>query len=121
MPDLFIERLEALHERPLTDEEKFEVELWQKGRKLRQIVGLEGWEIAVDTLRSFAVTSMDTLMSIPPGDPRVEAAHAVAYGANETFVKFQQAIANALRASQQPPVVLQEGYKQATAMPIESM
>ncbi len=119
--DFIIERLEEVFNRPLNEEEKFEIVLWQKGKLLSQLTGFPGWQVAIDTLKQYPQQLYEDLMETPPGDKELIAAkHAAAYGSNETYRKFMQDIQAAIDAP--VPEIVKEGFVKAkTDVPLDAM
>lgn len=107
--EMLLQRIESNLNRPLEDFEVSEITLWHRGKSLAQIVGTEGWTIALDTLKSYPDSSVEKLMNI---DPKYKedavAEHAVAFAASRIYKDFTRAISDAVNAaSTTPDVVLQ--------------
>lgn len=117
--DVAFSRVEALLNRPLTEEEQAEIDLWNKGKALAQVVNFPGWEVAMATLESFAQDTSETVLDMTPGDPAVPTAHAAAYAARQIAFKFKQSIQNAIDASHQTPSAMIEAF-QNSEVPVES-
>jgi hypothetical protein len=118
---LMVERVETSLGRTLTDEERFEVELWDRGRTLAQVVHTEAYIILIDTLRSYADRSTHDLLKLSPGSEHVKEAHAAAYALNDLFVKFQEDINSAVTNSMTTPSVLKNAARMSSPVPPESM
>lgn len=118
---LMISRIEGSIGRSLTDEEKYEVELWDRGRTLAQVVNTEAYTILVDTLKSYADRATYDLLKLSPGSEHVKEAHAAAYALNELFVKFQEDINHAVVNSTTTPSVLKNSARLASPVPPESL
>jgi hypothetical protein len=118
--DLMLDRLETMRKQPLTDEEKHEVNLWNKGRALSQIIVTEGWEVVLEMLQSYAGDAIEQLMKIVPGDDKeVVFQHAVAYAAGKIYTNFISDANQAVEASRVTPGCVKEGLKAGPA-PVES-
>ena len=116
------EQLEGIFNRPLTDEEKFEITLWQKGKALQSLLNFEyGWQVAIDTLKQYPQQLYEDLMETAPGDKDLIAAkHAAAYGSNETYRRFVQDIQAAI-STPMPEIVKQGFLKAKTEIPLDAM
>lgn len=119
--EYIIGQLEDIFQRPLTDEEKFEITLWQKGKALQQISNFHGWQVAIDTLKQYPQQLYEDLMNTAPGDKDLIAAkHAAAYGSNETYRLFLQDIQTAIDAP--TPEIVKEGFiKAKTDVPLDTL
>jgi hypothetical protein len=118
---LMISRMEAALRRPLNPEEKYEIEQWDRGRVLSQIVHTESWSILLDTIKSYVDDASEALLRLSPGDPNVKEAHAVAYALTDFYEKFQEDINAAIRSSTQTPGALKEAARYMSEVPPESM
>lgn len=106
---------------PLTDEERQQVLLWEKGRALKSIVGLFGWDVILEMLRSYPESSMEKLKRIDPAQKdEVLAEHAVMYAANRIYVAFVEDAQNAVEAAEHPPDVVKKGIRALHPGPPES-
>jgi hypothetical protein len=106
---------------PISEEEKNEIELYQKGRALGHMVQFEGWEVITQMLRSYAEGATRQLVTkIPPGSPEVVAAHAAAHAANEVVNNFFYDVDRAIEASRTTPAVLKRAHR-AIVGPTESI
>lgn len=120
--DEIISRLENLRGVPVTDEERYEVEQWEKGRVLAPLVMHPGWDTAIGILRGQAERAVVDLLNTTPTDvDAVRAAHAVAYATNSTFQSFLILIDSAIQASKSTPRVIQDGYRSATPVPYDQI
>ena len=119
----YIERIEQLRGKELNPEQRAEIDLWQKGKALAQIVGTEGWEIAQDTLNEFPKDLTEQLLSTSPADrDAVLATHAAAYAATMIIRNYRRAILEALEAAQKMPDTIKTGLKEIkTVVPPESL
>jgi|SRR5581483_7554655 len=116
--DMMVTRLESLLQRELTEEEIAEIDLWQKGRALQQLIGLPGWEVLVATSKEYAQAEIRTLLNTQPGDTeKVMVNHAVAYGCDHMFEQFWRDIMTAVDASRRTPEVVKEAYRRRSEAP----
>jgi hypothetical protein len=116
-----VERIESSLGRTLTEEERFEVELWDRGRTLAQVIHTEAYTILIATLKSYADRATYDLLKLSPGSDHVKEAHAAAYALNDLFVKFQEDINQAVTNSMTTPSVLKNAARLASPVPPESM
>ena len=106
---------------PLTEEERAAVELWEKGRALKNVVGVYGWDVILEMLRSYPETSIERLKRIDPSQrDEVLAEHAVMYAANRIYVAFIEDAQNAIEAADHPPDVVKKGMRAMKPGPLES-
>ena len=106
--------LEQITGKPMDEEERSAVELWEKGKALQQLYGTFLWDIIIDTLRQFGEDAVENLMKIDPKNKEdVLAEHAVAYAANRIYVEFVNAITSEVQAAEHPPKILKTGAMQA--------
>ena len=116
---LMISRIESSFGRELTEEERAEVELWDKGRTLAQVIHTEAYTILIDTLKSYADRATYDLLKLSPGDEHVKEAHAAAYALNDLAVKFPEDI---MRAVNMPtPALLKNAARMTSPVPPESL
>lgn len=108
--------------RPLTPEEEFEVQQWQNGRELQQLVQQPGWEIIVNMLKAYSDGAAERLLGTDPGDvDEVRAAHAAAFAAYRIFNLFKQDVERAIEASKTVPDIVRFGAKKFSEVPPESL
>jgi hypothetical protein len=119
--DIIISRLEAVLNRPLTEEDKEELKLWDRGRVLGQIVHTDAWAILLDTIKVKVDRAVATLLDLPPGHPDVPTAHAAASALTQFSIQIQQDVNDAIAASMEQPQVLREAGKVHTPAPPDSM
>lgn len=120
--DQVCDRLETLHGRVLSEEERGELDLWNKGRALHQLVNFYGFEVLREMITSYGTSAMEQLLRVPPGDERVVAVHAAAYGINDMVTKLFQDIDAAIQASATTPAVLKHGLQKISSeAPLESL
>ena len=62
-----------------------QLDLYEKGRKLRKFVLDPDWEIVIQVLQDYRDKYRDALVALAPGDPQVPLAHAAA-SASKTCV-----------------------------------
>jgi hypothetical protein len=80
-----------------------QLDLYEKGRRLRTLVHSPEWEIVTQTLQDYRDKARDALIALPPGDPSVLQAHAAASATNDVFTMFQQDINSAVDFAVNPP------------------
>ncbi len=80
-----------------------QLDLYDKGRKLRKFVLDPDWEIVVQVLKDYRDKYRDALVALAPGDEQVPLAHAAASASNDLFEYFQQSINAAVDFANQPP------------------
>jgi len=85
-----------------------DLSLYDMGRSLRAVVHTPGWEIVLDTLKSYKDQAVEDLVALAPGDPTVPTVHAAASALSDQFSKFQQDIDRAIEFAANPPEALQE-------------
>lgn len=118
---LMVERVQGSLGRQLSEEEKYEIELWDRGRTLAQVINTDAWTITLDTLKSYADNATLDLLKLSPGNENVKEAHAVAYALNDLFVKFQEDVNRAVNSSMVTPAVLKNAHRIASPVPPESL
>lgn len=112
----FMARVEAMRGAALTDDERLEIDLWIKGRALRQITDTEGWEIAMSTLKTYPENAAYTLMRRDPKHKEdVLADHAVAFAASRIYNDFVNTVKLAIDASQKTPNCVRTALKNSPA------
>jgi hypothetical protein len=116
-----VEGLEAVGQQ-LTEEEIYQVELWEKGKALSQIVGHYGWDVILATLKNYEDDSTERLKRIDPSKTaEVLAEHAVMYAAGRIYANFVEDVQAAVEASQKPPAALKRGMSKLRPGPVESL
>lgn len=118
---MMVDRIQGSLGQELSPEDKHEVEMWERGRTLAQVINTEAYTILVDTLKAYADEATSSLLKIPPGDEHVPEAHAAAYALNDLFVKFQEDVRNAVNSSMTTPAVLKRAARMMSPVPPESM
>lgn len=118
--------LESIFQRPLTDDERDSVAIWDKCRELENFVTNfpREWQIFKETLESYALDYTDaweTMKSISPDKKTLELdiLHGQVYAVTKVIDSFVRDVENAPLASAQVPDVLKEGFAQMQAMPKE--
>lgn len=108
-----IERLSVLNQRELTEEECEQVELWQKGKVLAQLVSFtDGWQIIREMLQSYAQKATAVLLDTPVGNAEgVKAAHATAFCANEIYTNFVRDVERAIQMARETPDIVKTSYQ----------
>jgi hypothetical protein len=91
-----------------TDQVLIEYEQYEKGRKLRSLVGQPGWETVLQVLRDYRDKAKDDLIDLQPGDPTVPTAHAAASAVSQVVNYFEQDINNAIEIASHPSPELVE-------------
>lgn len=118
---LMVDRVQGSLGRQLSEEERYEIDQWDRGRTLAQVINTDAWTILIDTLRSYADHATSDLLRLSPGDEHVKEAHAVAYALTDLFVKFQEDVNRAVNASMVTPTVLKNAHRMASPVPPESL
>jgi hypothetical protein len=116
---LLVSRLEYNLQRPLSSEEQNEVEIWERGRTLGQVVNTEAWEILCATIQAYADDAVEQLLRLRPGDENVTEAHAAAHALTQLCFKFKEDVNNAI--NMQTPEVVRQGARVSSPVPPESM
>ena len=83
-----------------------ELEIYERGRTLRPVVGSEAWQILLETLKSYKDKAEDELFALPPGDPSVPTAHAAASALRQQYYFFQDDIQKAVDFAAKPSAEL---------------
>lgn len=105
----------------LSEEEKNEIAIHQKGRALEHVVNTFGWDVVLEMLQDYVSDASRQLIDMPPGDSRVVQAHAAASAVNDLYYKFIRDVKNAIDISRTTPSALMRVKKAFTETPIESM
>ncbi len=117
-----IETLEALRGSELDAEELGEIDQWNKGRALMQLVVTPGWNVVLEMLSSYAGNSMHKLASIDPKNKEdVVAEHAVFYAASKIYNLFVEDVQSAIERAKITPGVIKDGLRKVSPAPPESM
>jgi hypothetical protein len=85
------------------DQLERQLDLYEKGRRLRTLTNSPDWELVVQTLQDYRDKYRDALIALPPGDPRVPLAHAAASSSNDIFTYFMGDIQAAVDFTNNPP------------------
>lgn len=94
---MMMDRLEEYIGRELTQDERNEIEVWQKGKALAPLTGFYGWEVVMEMLRSYAEDAIQRLIVTDPGDTtNIVGFHAAAYAANKIYHNFATDVKNAI-------------------------
>jgi hypothetical protein len=112
---MMIERIQSALGRVLTDEEKYEVVLWDKGRTLAPHIQTESWQIILDSIKNYVDEAAEALVVLSPGSPTLKEAHAVAYAMKTFYIKFQEDIFRAVNAP--TPTVLKRALRNSEVPP----
>jgi len=117
-----IQTLQALRGQELDPEEQAELDEWNKGRALAQLVCLPGWTVVLEMLASYAANSMQRLVSIDPSkETERNAEHAIAYTASRLYNLFVQDVASAVDKARKTPTTIKNELRKAYPAPPESM
>lgn len=115
-----VEQLERNNGKPLEEEERAEVELWQKGRALSHQVNAPGWDVVLEILQNYVTQNINQILNTDPGNKdEVLATHAVAFAASRIYRLFREDVANAIEASKRTPECLKEGLRKVSPVPPE--
>jgi hypothetical protein len=79
-----------------------DVELYEKGRALRPVVGTEAWNILLDTLKAYKDKTEEELWALPIGDPNIPTAFAAASALRQQFTFFQEDVQRAVNFAANP-------------------
>lgn len=90
----------------LEDYQRSEIELFETGRELRNVVNTPAWEIILNSMRRYADRAVEDLLNLLPGDPAVTTAHAAASALVQQHIYFKQDVERAVEASYKTPEVL---------------
>lgn len=95
----------GLLDEPQVDSEMLrqDLELYERGRRLRVIYNTPVWDILIDTLKAYVDGTLDQLGKLPPGDPTVPTAHAAWSALNQVYTNFQNDVQNAVDLAAHPP------------------
>lgn len=115
--------IETGRNEPLSQNEVDEIELWEKGKALSQIVGTYGWEIALGILKSYVVDQLEQIKNIDPSKrDEIAACQSVLFAANRIYDTFVQDINNAIEFSSTTPDAIKGAAKKIrTNIPLEHM
>jgi len=117
-----LEKIAVLRGRELDDEEVGEVEEWNKGRQLAQLVVMPGWSVVLEMLASYAAHALRKLSITDPANfEEVRAEHAVAFAAMGLYNRFIEDVGSAVEKSRKTPPVVKDGLRRASPAPPESM
>lgn len=109
----FITGVETARGELLDPHEREEIALWMRGKELQSVVNTPAWEIVLATMQSYADASVETLLSLKPGDERVAAAHAAASALVQQNAYFRQDVQNAVQASFKIPEAMKQTLREA--------
>lgn len=79
------------------------LDLYEKGRRLRKFVLDPDWELVVQVLKDYRDKYRDALVALAPGDKQVPLAHAAASASNDIFEYFNKSINDAVDFANKPP------------------
>jgi len=113
--NMMVDRVESALGRKLTEEEKFELILWDRGRTLAPQVQTESWQIILDSIKSYVDDAAEALVFMSPGSTTLKEAHAVAYALKTFYIKFQEDIFRAINAP--TPQVLKHALRNSQVPP----
>lgn len=119
--DSLVEKLETVNNKPLSGDERDEVERWRKGRALAFVVNTEGWDVIREMLQSYATQEIDRLLAVDPGNrDEVMAAHATAFAANRIYTLFLDDVQQCIASTRTPEIVRQTATR-LSPVPPESL
>jgi hypothetical protein len=84
------------------DEIQGQLDLYERGRMLKNVVGTPVWSLLLEILQSYRDKANEELLNLAPGDETVVTAHAAASALNDGFRKFQQDINAAVEFAANP-------------------
>lgn len=87
----------------LFEEIKEDLELYEMGRALRVVYKTPAWNLVMGVFEDYRDRANDELTDLPPGDPRVVAAHAAVSALKDTVRKAQQDFEAAIEMANNPP------------------
>src|SRR5579864_8791594 len=119
--------LESIFQRPLSDEERDSVAVWDKLRYLESFVqNFPGeWKIFKETLESYAsdyTDAWEALKSIAPDKTvlNVEILHAQVHAVTSVIESFVANVENAPERAADVPQIVKDGFQQMQTMPKEA-
>ena len=83
-----------------------DLELYDMGRTLRVVYKTPVWDLVMQTFEDYRDRANDELTDMPPGDPRVLAAHAAVSALKDTVRKAQQDFEDAVNMANNPPQII---------------
>jgi len=117
-----IQTLEAIRGQELDPEELSEIDLWNKGRALAQIVGMPGWRVILEMLASYAADSARRLHATDPKDTEdILAEHAITYTTTRICNLLVDDVQKAVDSARKTPNVVKDGLRKVSPAPPESM
>jgi hypothetical protein len=115
-----IRTLEALRGQELDPEEQGEIDEWNKGRALAQMVVMPGWRVVLEMLASYAANSSRKLNATDPKNrDEVLAEHAVTFAATRIYYSFLEDVGSAVEKSRTTPPVIKDGLRRVSPAPPE--
>jgi len=112
-------KIERILDRPLTEEEAYETELFNKGRLLQHLVAQPGWPVVLEMLQKYVKGALEELANISPADEaKVKAQHAVVFALSALYNRFIQDVDIAIDASRRPPETITQALKKPTPAPL---
>lgn len=110
--DVAKDRLQELLQRELSPEEAAEILMWERGRKLVNLVQFDGFEIILELLLEYVKEYASDLYDVDPKDKDLAYTKFVAsQTAREINRRLNQDLKDAINASVQTPVVMKEAYR----------
>lgn len=116
-----IYRVETLNGAPLTEEETAEIQGWELGSALSQLVESPGWPVALKMLSDYANKAMDDLLRLAPGDPAVPQAHAAASALRGLYTNFIHDVDAAVQNTGKAPQALSRAYRRHVSGPVTQL
>jgi hypothetical protein len=115
-------KLTQIINRELTEEEQYNLSMWEKGRALAQIRVLPGYDVILEMLQSYVAKAAKEVTQLDPKDKdEINAASTVLIVANQLVTKFQQDVEAAVEAARKPPEVIKETLRHHTPFPYEEI
>jgi hypothetical protein len=116
----FISRIESIRQAPLDSNEVLEIQMWQDGKALSQLVAFPGWEVIISMLQGYAEAEVQRCMKTDPKNKEeVAASHAVAFALNGVFLRFLEDVNNRIEASKTTPDVIKQQIRKPADVPFE--
>lgn len=116
------DRIASVLGKELSEEEQFQIDQWQNGQSLADMIQHPGWEVIVNMLKSYRDEALFRLAATDPGNiDEVRTNHAVFYSAERILNNFQQDVNRAIEASKTTPFIVKDGVKRFSSAPPESL
>src|ERR1017187_2383751 len=116
-----ISKIEEIGGQSLEEEQKLEIELWQRGRTLAAVPPHAVEEIQV-MLEGYVRKDADDLIAEDPANrDAVIARHAQAHASARLLVRFQSDFQNAIKAASRTPDVVKNGIRYVSQVPPDAL